>query len=109
MARRKPSDIKYDWRDVAAAMVPLREMCMKHSLTLDTRLLYRYKHDSPTVLADVQINSVILDNGRQIAAYTSSLRMTPWGLDMKPVPDILVASIAYLAIALESGHLPLAD
>jgi len=109
MGSRKAKELKYDWRDVAAAMVPLREACMKRNLVLDTRLLYRYKQDSPTVLSDVQINSIVLDDGRQIAAYTSSLRVTPWGLAMKPVPDILVASIAYLAIALENDHLPLAD
>jgi len=107
MARQKAKDIKYDWRDVAAAMVPLREMCMKHNLTLDTRLLYRYKQDSPTVLADIQLNSILLDNGRQIAAYTSSLRVTPWGLALKPTADLLVASITYLGVALENGSLPL--
>jgi len=109
MGSRRVKELKYDWRDVVAAMVPLREMCARHNLTLDTRLLYRYKHDSPTVLADVQINSVILDNGRQIAAYTSSLRVTPWGLALKPAADLLVASIAYLGVALENGSLPLAE
>jgi len=107
MARGRSKDIKYDWRDVAAAMVPLREMCIARNLVLDTRLLYHYKPDSPTVLSDVRINSVLLDNGRQIAAYTASLRVTPWGLALRPTADYLVSSIAYLAIALENQSLPL--
>ena len=109
MARSKAKDIKYDWRDVVVAMVPLREMCMARNLVLDTRLLYHYRPDSHTTLSDVKLNSVILDNGRQIASYTTSLRVTPWGLALKPMADCLVASIAYLAIALENQSLPLGD
>jgi len=109
MGSRKAKELKYDWRDVVAAMVPLREACMRRNLVLDTRLLYRYKPNSPTMLTDIQLNSVLLDNGRQIAAYTSSLRMTPWSLAFKPTADYLVASIAYLAIAVENDTLPLAD
>jgi len=109
MARGKAKDLKYDWRDVVAAMAPLREACIARNLTIDTRLLYRYKPGSPVVLSDVLLNSVVLDNGRQIAAYTASLRATPWSVAFRPTADYLVASITYLAIALENEWLPLSE
>jgi len=107
MAKGKAKDLKYDWRDVVAAMVPLREACIARNFVLDTRLLYHYKPDSPLVLSDIRLNSLVLADGRQIASYTASLRLTPWSLALKPTPDYLVASIAYLAIALENQSLPL--
>jgi len=109
MGSRKAKELKYDWRDVVAAMVPLREACMKRNLVLDTRLLYRYKPNSPTMLVDVLLNSVLLADGRQVAAYTSSLRMTHASLAFKPTADYLVASVAYLAIAIENDTLPLVE
>ena len=109
MARGRSKDIKYDWRDVVAAMVPLREACMARNLVLDTRLLYHYKPDSPTVLSDVRLNSLVLADGRQIASYTASIRVTPWGLALRPTADYLVASIAYLAISLENERFPLGE